>query len=224
MRLSDCFLDLIVYVAYTMNKKPHIHLSYDHFRNETQRLISDSEICYKNYAYSQEEYQLARFAVFAWIDETVLSSSWENKGPWQSEKLQFEFKTADAGELFFEKLNKLSPLDPKHQNVREIYYLCLSLGFMGKYINDQDGPLIDSLKTQNLKVLTGSSAGIPSIHKEQLFEKAYPQTENVEMQSQNRFQMPLFVTLCIALPAGLVIILFFVFRFVLNLELDKLLN
>jgi hypothetical protein len=121
--------------------------------------------------FSSADYDLARFAVFAWIDETILSSNWEGKSRWLGEQLQRRFyNTADAGKLFFERLNTIGP----HQlDVREIYYLCLAMGFTGQYCNDGDEYLLEQLKLSNLKLLTGSSMGLPDLKRATLFPDAY---------------------------------------------------
>ena len=87
-------------------------------------------------------------------------------------------KTSDAGELFFERLNAIGP----HQrDVREVYYLCLSLGFTGQYCNPGDDFMLEQLRLSNLKLLTGSSMGVPSLDKESLFPDAYPTGENQDV-------------------------------------------
>ena len=171
MRLSDCFMEIIAYTGYVAQKQNGGPIAYVQMRANMQRLISQSEACLESGGFSREDYDSARFAVFAWVDETILSSAWEGRAQWQREQLQRQyFNTADAGELFFERLNTLGP----HQrDVREIYYLCLALGFTGQYCNPGDEFLLEQLRTSNLKYLTGSSVGIPSLEKEELFPEAY---------------------------------------------------
>jgi type VI secretion system protein ImpK len=91
-----------------------------------QHLIAQSEACLETGNFTQEDFNLARFAVFAWVDEAILSSAWEGRKQWQREQLQRHyFQTADAGELFFERLNTIGP----HQrDVREVYYLVPGIG------------------------------------------------------------------------------------------------
>jgi type VI secretion system protein ImpK len=172
MRLTDCFMDVIGYVAYFVKSVSKRQPAFDQVKGDIRRLISASEDSLKNSTFSQADYDMARFAVCAWVDEAIMDSAWEQKNQWQREQLQREYyQTADAGEKFFERLNTIGA----HQNdVREVFYLCLSLGFTGRYCNEGDDYLLDQLKTSNLKLLTGSSVGLPSLEREELFPDAYP--------------------------------------------------
>jgi type VI secretion system protein ImpK len=74
-----------------------------------------------------ETFREARFAVLSWIDEMFLNSNWPQRNQWQHMMLTY-YGTLNAGEEFFRHLEQRpSPLN----DVREIYYLCLSLGFQG---------------------------------------------------------------------------------------------
>ena len=214
MRLTDCFIELVTYTAYFLKTVAKKQPPFDQVKADIQRLISKSQESLNNGAFSQEDYDLARFAIFAWIDEAVLNSSWKEKHRWQGEQLQlFYYQTADAGEIFFERLNTLGP----HQrDVREIYYLCLAIGFTGRYCNEGDKYLLEQLMTSNLKLLTGSSLGLPSLEKGELFPEAYPVELNdvVAHKTKNRF--PTFTLLCLGTPVLLYLILFLIYSFILN--------
>lgn len=81
-----------------------------------------------------EKIQLAKFALIAFLDETIISSSWNRKDSWLSEPLQLKlFETFNAGEEFFDHLNKLRQRTSSNKDVLEIFFLCLTLGFKGKY-------------------------------------------------------------------------------------------
>jgi len=214
MRLIDCFMNIIAYVAYLGKSGTEKQSSYDHVRADIRRLIAQSESCLENETVSREDYDMARFAVFAWIDETIMSFSWDGRIQWQREQLQrLYYQTADAGEIFFERLNTIGP----HQrDVREVYYLCLAMGFLGQYCNDGDEYLLEQLKTSNLKLLMGSSIGMPSLDKRELFPDAYP-VESAEVTSlkvKRRFSP--FALICLGAPVALYSILFLIYRFVLN--------
>ncbi len=85
-------------------------------------------------AIDNEKIHLSKFALIAFLDETIISSSWSRKDSWLSEPLQLKlFETFNAGEEFFDYLNKLRQRTSANKDVLEIYYLCLTLGFKGKY-------------------------------------------------------------------------------------------
>lgn len=215
MRLSDCFIDLVAYVSYMIKTVERKQPSYEQVRSDIQRMITESEEHTKKADISQEDFDLARFAIFAWIDETILSSLWNEKGQWQVEKLQYQYyNTSDAGEIFFQKLNALG----FHQkDVREVYYLCLAMGFMGQYCHEGDEFLLNNLKEANLKVLTGSSIGIPSLEKEKLFSEAYPiVTKDMEHPETRKMKWGVFTLFCIGFPVLLYGFLFFLFQILLE--------
>ncbi|MDY7030304.1 MAG: DotU family type IV/VI secretion system protein [Thermodesulfobacteriota bacterium] len=214
MRLSDCFVKLIAYVTYFLNTAGSRQPPFDQVKADIRRIISESETCVIDGAVLQENYDLAKFAVCAWVDEAVLGSTWNGREKWQREQLQrFYYETVDAGELFFERLNSLGP----HQgDVREVYYLCLAMGFTGRYCNEGDAFLLQQLKTSNLKLLTGSSLELPSLEKGELFPEAYLSESVQASPKRERFRFSIFTLFCLSAPVVLYGVLFLIYRFVLN--------
>jgi type VI secretion system protein ImpK len=214
MRLIDCFIDIIAYITYLVKSGAKKQPSFDQVKADIQRLITKSQRYLEDGTVPREDYDLARFAVFAWVDEAIMNSSWDGRTQWQREQLQrLYYQTTDAGEIFFERLNTIGP----HQrDVREVYYLCLAMKFTGQYCNPGDEYLLEQLKTSNLKLLTGSSLGIPSLDKRELFPEAYP-VESAEagpLKAKSRFS-PLTL-ICIFSPVVIYGILFLIYRFVLD--------
>ena len=222
MRIVDCFTELLAYTAYFLKTLKTRQPAFDQVKADIERLVSQADAHLQDRGIPKEESDHARFAIFAWIDEVLLSSSWNEKGQWQRQQLQrTHFQTVDAGQLFFERLNMLG----SHQNhVREVYYLCLAMGFSGRYIHEGDDFLLEQLKTSNLKVLMGTSVGPPTLDKGRLFEEAYPeQTDQGVPQRRNRGLSP--VTLMgIAFPVVLYGALFLVYRFILHNVAETLLR
>jgi type VI secretion system protein ImpK len=214
VRLTDCFIELVAYVAYFLKTVATRQPPFDQVKGNVQRLISGSEDYLINGAFSQEDYDLARFAICAWVDEAILSSSWNEKGRWQGEQLQrLYYQTTDAGEIFFERLNEIG----HHQrDVREIYYLCLTLGFTGRYCHKGDEYLLEQLKTSNLKLLTGSSMGLPSLERGELFPEAYPAEAGEVGPQKGKFRFSTFTIACLCAPVALYAVLFLIYCFVLS--------
>jgi len=222
MRIVDCFIELLAYVAYFLKTVKTRQPAFEQVRTDIERLVSQADTCLQEKGIPKEENDHVRFAIFAWIDEVILSSSWNEKGKWQGQQLQRTyFQTADAGELFFERLNMLGP----HQNhVREIYYLCLAMGFTGRYINEGDDFLLEQLKTSNLKVLMGSSMGLPALDKGQLFAEAYPREIKEETPERRKRGFSLVTLAGIAFPIALFAALFLIYSFILNNIAENLLH
>ena len=81
-----------------------------------------------------EDITASKFALAAFADEAVLRSQWAPKEQWADNPLQLQlFETYLAGEAFFENLEKLRARGESAQEAMEIYYICLVLGFEGKY-------------------------------------------------------------------------------------------
>lgn len=214
LHLSDCFIELLAYVAYFRKSVPGKQPPYDKVKADILRLLSESEAHVKDGTFSREDYDQARFMVCAWIDEAILSSSWNQKGQWQREQLQRTFyQTTEAGEEVFERLNALG----FHQrDVREVYYLCLALGFSGRYCKKGDDVLLDQLKTSNLKILMGSSVGSSSLEKEELFPGAYPGDPLESRTSTSRFGFSALTLIGLVGPVVLFGLLYLVYRFALS--------
>jgi len=214
MRLTDYFIELIAYVAYFSRTVSKTQPPFERVKEDLRRLINDLQTKMSHLELPADDIDMSRFAVVAWVDETIMNSAWEHKGQWQRELLQRElYSTTDAGEQFFERINSIGP----HQReVREVYYLCLAMGFKGRYCHAGDEFLIDQLKTSNLKVLTGSSVGIPSLDKGDLFPEAYPADTEIPSAKTSRNRISKFVLLGLAFPILLFLGLYAVYAFILN--------
>jgi type VI secretion system protein ImpK len=82
----------------------------------------------------EREIEDAKYALIALLDETVLSIAGPCRDHWIGSPLQLEyFGTNVAGEEFYRRLDKLLLEAESMNEVLEVYYLCLSLGFEGKY-------------------------------------------------------------------------------------------
>ena len=220
MHISEMFVDIIAYVVYFLKTSSKRQSPYDQVRAQILQLLAESQR--RSVDFLPEEYEQARFAICAWIDEAVMNSGWNERSAWQREPLQLKFyQTTNAGELFFERLNILAV----HQNdVREVYYLCLAMGFKGRYGNVEDGFLLDQLKSSNLKVLTGASIGLPSLKKAELFPEAYPveSPEKIPQKAAGRFN-PVSILMA-AFPIALFGVLYLIYSFVLGNVSNTLFN
>ncbi len=84
--------------------------------------------------YSGEQINSVKFALTAFVDETVLTAKHPLSKEWEKSPLQLEyFREHLAGVKFFEKLDELIKHIEAEAGVVEVYYLCMLLGFKGKY-------------------------------------------------------------------------------------------
>lgn len=82
----------------------------------------------------------AKFALAAFADEVIYHSTWAGKQQWLSNPLQLQFfQLNTAGDQFFVNLDNLHG-QRNRAHVAQIYFLCLALGFQGKYrLRHQEG-------------------------------------------------------------------------------------
>lgn len=76
----------------------------------------------------------ARYALCALIDETVLRTPWGSESVWGEKSLLITLhKEAYAGERFFRIVKETSKSPKKNIDLLELLYICICLGFEGKY-------------------------------------------------------------------------------------------
>jgi type VI secretion system protein ImpK len=207
-------MDVMAYVTYLLKSVEAKQPPYEEVKNDIRRLLTESEGNVARGLVPRDEYDQARFALCAWVDEAILSSRWLHKNRWLNDQLQrLHYNTTDAGEEFFERLASVG----LHQrDVREVYYLCLALGFTGRYCHPGDEYNLEQIKTSNLKLLLGSSVGLPSLERADLFPEAYP-SGAVELGKQRmRAGSRLVAAICLAAPVALFCILYLIYHFTLS--------
>ena len=214
MHLSDCFMEVFAYVTYFLKSAETKQPTFDQIKGDVRRLLKESEGIMGRGGLSREDYDLARFAVCAWVDEAILKSSWQEKGLWLKDQLQrLYYNTTDAGEEFFDRLTALG----LHQReVREVFYLCLALGFTGRYCHPGDEYQLEQIRTSNLKLLLGSSVGLPSLERADLFPEAYPTASTGPAVRGRRFRYNLMTVFCLVAPVLFFAVLYLIYRFTLD--------
>jgi len=106
------------------------------FRAQVRQGLRMAEQEARSRGCNAEDVRQVIFAVVAFLDESVLSSGNPVFANWPRLPLQAElFGHQLAGEIFFQELQKaLTRSDsPETADLLEVYYLCLLLGFKGRY-------------------------------------------------------------------------------------------
>jgi type VI secretion system protein ImpK len=84
-----------------------------------------------------------RYALCTAIDEAALSTPWGSQSEWPQQTLLLTFhRETFGGEKFYEMLDRVSG-DPSKIDLVELQYLCIALGFAGKYRGQGQGQLAD---------------------------------------------------------------------------------
>lgn len=129
--LSDIFSDIFTLVLYLRETEDFgdprsLHDKIDNlFKSASERAKSLNIL--------EEDFQNAKYAISALIDETVLYSKWSQRNEWLRNPLVVEyFNDAFAGEIFFDKIEGLRG-DSSKRELLEVFYMCLMFGFEGKF-------------------------------------------------------------------------------------------
>lgn len=172
MQLVDSFISIILYVRnFSRNAAGEVP-AYADVRADLKRLFDESQVQAISHGYSEQDYKTAKTAVVAYVDEIILCSSWKDRDEWKKEPLQRTyFDTTNLGDEFYEILNRLNKFGPDRE-IREVYSLCLGLGFKGKYFDLAERHKYEEVKSFNLGVLLNDEAK-KNIDSTILFPEAY---------------------------------------------------
>jgi type VI secretion system protein ImpK len=97
----------------------------------------------------------ARYALCAALDETVLGTPWGNQSIWSTHTLLTTFHQETwGGEKFFQILERLKQDPASNLDLLELLYLCLALGFEGKYkIQDRGSAQIAAIQDELYRLI-----------------------------------------------------------------------
>ena len=106
-----------------------------------------------------------KYALAAFADEVIYHSSWPGRTQWLSHPLQSQFFHENtAGDGFFERLDNLHATRGR-DHVTQIYFLCLSLGFQGKFrlgAQEQLGAVLEGVGNHVALALTAGDVLAPN--------------------------------------------------------------
>jgi type VI secretion system protein ImpK len=165
-KVHTLFDDLFTYVL--LFEQTHLQgefqPSYEQVRRDIAELFKQEQATARRQGMLDKDFQEAGFAVVAWADETILKhTSWKCHREWTTYPLQLEYyQTRNAGEEFFERLEQLGTAQ---QVVREVYYLCLALGFSGQYYHLEDELKLTQKRHEQARYLTRPVESIQDIEK-----------------------------------------------------------
>lgn len=180
------------------------------FRHHTREALKTAAQHAMAAGYTADDVKLATFAAVAFLDESVLNSQNAIFADWVRQPLQAEmFGTQIAGEVFFQNLQQLLGRSDSQDlaDLLELHYLCLVLGFGGRYSAGNRGELnqVMTMTADKIRRIRGPFAP--------LSPNAAPPADRVATGSD-----PLVRTLGIAaaICAILMVLLFVVYKVVLS--------
>jgi type VI secretion system protein ImpK len=168
-----------------------------------------------------ERFREALFPVVAWCDERFANlPAWKANHDWRPLMLQKKtFKTSLAGVLFYEQLESLSKDD---NELREIFVLCLSMGFLGRYSQHPNDPDLIKLRLVHYKLVRPIKANSENSSDEHLFPEAYRVLSAEGHQNKKKLHRRRFLTLAILGPILLIIALGAMFNYDLSLKISSI--
>lgn len=126
-------------------------------RPKIASMLEDFEKRAERYRFNHKIVQVSKFALASFVDETVLTNNFHLKEEWEKYPLQLEyFREQLAGDKFFEKLTAMVKQIEVTQDAVEIYYICMLLGFKGRYgVYEKEKLLSTMQQTANALVKVG---------------------------------------------------------------------
>lgn len=206
LSLREVFTPLVARVLFFLRTPTPGPQAYAEVRKEINALLEAQRAEVKRYEVSQQEYDLARFAVIAWVDETMLQATYAANPDfyqrWKRSPLQAElYNTANAGEEFFDRLAELKPAQ---KEIYEVYYLCLCLGYRGRYYDEEQDHKLLELRREHAQHLPVTFPDLIEIDrkKEQVTPQPYavlPPPEKARPRAQSSLWAGLAATALAAL-------------------------
>ncbi|HEY6925167.1 MAG TPA: type IVB secretion system protein IcmH/DotU [Steroidobacteraceae bacterium] len=89
---------------------------------------------------ASEDVVVARYLLCTFVDSAVLNTPWGAVGDWAGQSLLVLFhKEVSGGEKFFDILERLRANPARYVDLLELVFVCLALGYEGKYRHDPLG-------------------------------------------------------------------------------------
>lgn len=201
--LPDLCAGLFVYVLWLRSQTdanvPDVRAVYQRFDELLRGIDADGQ----RGGASPENVRLVIFALAAFADEMILSSKLPFRATWSDQPLQLTyFNENAAGEEFFTRLElSRKPRDAASADVLESYYLCLSLGFKGRFggspkLEKQRRSLMEQLVV-DIRTARGNATGLS------------PHAMNPNYQRPASRLMPVWLVPVLAIAALVAIVIIF---------------
>jgi type VI secretion system protein ImpK len=106
----------------------------DQLRRLLNSYLKDFERTALSHRKPPEAVEQAKYALTAFLDETIVNGENDCREAWIADPLAVTFfNDSLAGENFFKRLESMLPDMKRNLEIIEVYYLCLALGFQGRY-------------------------------------------------------------------------------------------
>jgi len=209
MKISivDCVTELLAYTYHLTDQLQTHPIEYEQVSDNYHQLIKRAKIRAKSAGIPKKKFDQALFAIFAWIDETILETGWQQKQEWIKNSLQKKFfNTTSAGTQFFTKIEKLGQED---KDILEVYDYCLASGFKGCFHKSYQHEKLDAIKIDTRKKLNdGDNFDVPEI----LFPEAGDIVFSKRLKRKRWGGLSSFSSVFVLLPILIFLILYYFFN------------
>lgn len=149
-----------------------------------------------------EQMTAARYVLCTVLDEAVLNTPWGSASEWSRMSLLSRYhQETFGGEKFFQLLERLSANAARHLHMLELMYLCLALGFEGKYrVITRGGVELDEIREGLFRQIRQLRGDPPRELSPQWRGADRPQQGRVH--SVARWQLALITATCLATLYG----------------------
>ncbi|MFK7913443.1 MAG: type IVB secretion system protein IcmH/DotU [Pseudomonadales bacterium] len=156
---------------------------------------------------------IASYVVCGFVDEAILNTPWGVQSDWANKTLLAEFHDEIwAGEKTFAVLERLREDPNQYLQLIELVYVCISLGFAGKYRRREQG-------MQELEQLRGELYRLINNHRPSYERELSPNWRGAtDPRSRLTRYVPAWVLLAAA--AGLMVTIYMGFAFTLGAKSD----
>lgn len=97
-------------------------------------MVKDFDAAMLKQGVSDEQRNIGRYAMCTVVDEAIQMTPWGASANWAQQSLLIHFfKENWGGEKFFQILDKMSESPSRFVELLELFYVCLALGFMGRF-------------------------------------------------------------------------------------------
>jgi len=175
--LLDLCTPVFGYTALLPQEESGPQPQYGKFREEILMALKRIEDEASRHGIETEDAREAVYALSLFVDGQVAESEWVVKTEWLAEPLHIvKLQDAEGGVNFFKHLEALGD---RQKAVREVYLVCLALGFRGKYAEldaEQQGAQIGEIRQKVVR----SIHPVPFEKQRELFPDAYREADPIE--------------------------------------------
>jgi len=151
----------------------------------------------------------ARYVLCTSIDETVLNTPWGSQSVWATQTLLSTFHNETwGGEKFFQLLDRLILEPAKNLHLLELMYLCIALGFEGKFrVQDRGRAMLSGIEDNLYQTIR--------LHRGEIERELSPRWRGVE---DKRTPLARYVPLWVvaAVSAGVLLAAYWLFLVAVN--------